>query len=163
MAPQMTKAKLLEFMRTERAAWDALLAEVGEERMLEAGVDGAWSVKDIVSHVTYWEQDTLRVLEVVARGETPEFSEQDEMDALNARAVARNQHHAPSAVIADSQRVHQALLAMVETFPEADLIDPNRFEWLPDWTLWQVIAGESYWHYRQHVPTIRAWLDRRNA
>ncbi len=163
MPPRMTKTRLLEFMRTERAGWEALLAEVGEERMVEAGVDGDWSVKDILAHVTYWEQDTVRILKAVARGETPQFSDVDEVDALNAQAVARYQQRPPSAVIADSQRVHQELIQQVEALSEEDLTDPNRFEWMPDWTLWQVIAGESYWHYRQHVPSIRAWLDKRDA
>ena len=39
--------------------------------MLEPGVTGAWSVKDILAHVTTWEGEALKHLPLVLRGEKP--------------------------------------------------------------------------------------------
>ncbi len=40
MNDQMDRIELLKVIRTERAHWEALLAEVGEAQMTQAGVDG---------------------------------------------------------------------------------------------------------------------------
>ena len=49
-----TKGDLLEAIEREREAWEALLAEVGEDRMLEAGPMGEWTFKDLVAHLNGW-------------------------------------------------------------------------------------------------------------
>lgn len=48
----MTGARLAETLRAERARWNALLAHVGMDRMDVPGVDGEWSVKQMVAHLT---------------------------------------------------------------------------------------------------------------
>ncbi len=34
-----------------RAQWDALIAQIDEQWMLEPDVEGKWSVKDIIAHI----------------------------------------------------------------------------------------------------------------
>lgn len=48
----MTKNELLNLLRLARAEWDALLASIDEARMREPGVEGDWSIKDLIAHVT---------------------------------------------------------------------------------------------------------------
>jgi len=55
MNNHLTTTQLLEVMRTARSNWEALLAEVGEARLTEPGVEGDWSLKDIIAHITYFE------------------------------------------------------------------------------------------------------------
>jgi hypothetical protein len=57
MDAQMDKAAFLATLRAKHAEWEALLAEVGEARMVQPGVAGEWSVKDIVAHVTWGERE----------------------------------------------------------------------------------------------------------
>ena len=52
----MTGARLATILRDERAKWDALLAQVLPERIDIPGVEGTWSVKDLVAHLTWYEQ-----------------------------------------------------------------------------------------------------------
>jgi hypothetical protein len=47
----MRRAELLAELKSEQEAWERLLGEVGEDRMEEPGVAGAWSIKDIVAHL----------------------------------------------------------------------------------------------------------------
>ncbi|MBD0328165.1 MAG: ClbS/DfsB family four-helix bundle protein, partial [Pyrinomonadaceae bacterium] len=67
----MNKAELLENLNTECANWDALLAEVGEGRMMQPGVVGDWSVKDVTAHLTTWERRPLEWLRAAQHGGTP--------------------------------------------------------------------------------------------
>ena len=81
-----TKAELVDAMRAKRAAWEALLDEVGEARMIEPGVDGEWSVKDVIAHVTVYERWTLNRLQPGLRGEQYVRSDLDieDVDERNA-------------------------------------------------------------------------------
>ena len=65
----MKRAELLAQLNSEQKAWEALLAEIGEDRMQEPGVQGEWSIKDIVAHLTAWRRRTVGRLEAVASGQ----------------------------------------------------------------------------------------------
>ena len=52
----MTGARLAEILRAERIPWNALLDQVGLDRMDIPGVEGEWSVKQLVAHLTWYEQ-----------------------------------------------------------------------------------------------------------
>ena len=54
----MRRADLLAQLRSENEGWEGLLAEIGEDRMDEPGVAGAWSIKDIVAHLAAWRRRT---------------------------------------------------------------------------------------------------------
>ena len=46
-------------------AWQALqdaYAGLSEAELLQPGVTGTWSVKDIIAHVTWWEEEALEHL-----------------------------------------------------------------------------------------------------
>jgi hypothetical protein len=49
--------------RKDRAEWDRVLAEVRKEQMLEPGLPGGWSVKDVIAHVNWYEQEMVVLLE----------------------------------------------------------------------------------------------------
>jgi len=164
----MNKAKFLETMRSERTRWDALLAEVGETRMGEPGVAGDWSVKDIVAHVTAYERGLVDWLEAASHGESLEFPTLDhpDVDYRNALIFAQNQGLPLRDVLAESRQVFERLLRLAQALSDEELLDPQRTEWFVRlrWgesrVLWECIADDSYHHYHQHVPGIRAWLDR---
>ncbi len=69
MDEQMNKPKLLETLRSKRAEWDAVLAEIPAAQMTEPGVAGEWSVKDIIVHLTYHERWFADRLHESLRGE----------------------------------------------------------------------------------------------
>lgn len=55
--PQPTRdTAISDLMRAEHARLEALLAGVSDERSIEPGAFGAWSVKDMLAHITFWEQ-----------------------------------------------------------------------------------------------------------
>lgn len=50
----MTKSELLNWLQEEYQQWEALLREIGPERMGHPGVNGNWSMKDMAAHLTGW-------------------------------------------------------------------------------------------------------------
>ncbi len=59
----MHKTQLLETLRIEREQWESLLAQIGEGRMTQPGVADEWSVKDIITHVMWYERETVGILQ----------------------------------------------------------------------------------------------------
>jgi hypothetical protein len=167
MDTAMTKAQLLDNLRTGRAQWEALLAQVGADHMTTPGVEGDWSVKDVIAHITLYEQRTAERLEAAARNERPAPSPWPadlDMDARNALIYEAHRDQPLAEVQAESQQAFDRLVAAVEALPEDALVEPGRFAWLEGDPLWEVIPGNSYAHYEEeHTPPLRAWLAQQPA
>jgi len=154
-------------MRSERERWEALLAEVDGPQMERPGVTGDWSVRDIIAHVTAYERGLVEWLAAASRGKSVEFPDLDhpDVDYRNAVIFQKNQERPLEDVLLEAKQVFQQLLQWVGQWPEEELIDPQRTEWfvIHRWKesrpLWKCIADDSYRHYHQHIPDIRAWLD----
>src|SRR5690349_17521180 len=84
----MTKQRLLAELQAEQEQFEALLDQIGTERMDQPGVAGHWSVKDIVAHLTGWRQRTVQRLRAERHGEAapppPWPSDLQTDDAINA-------------------------------------------------------------------------------
>jgi hypothetical protein len=94
MENTMTKAQLLAELRAARAEWDALMAQVGEERMTEPGAAGVWSVKDVVAHLTSYARWYANAAEAQLRGELspPDGTEGMDFEQRNQEHQRREQH-----------------------------------------------------------------------
>jgi hypothetical protein len=155
----MDKTSFLDSLKTERARWDALLAQVGEARMTVPGAEGEWSVKDIIAHVSWFEREMVDVLRAHALVGSELWNLPQ--DQRNTAVFEQNRDRALHDVLGESQRMFPQLLELVEALSDEDLNDPGRFAGMPnDWLPWKIIAGNTYTHYPDHGASIRAWLDR---
>src|SRR5579883_843868 len=50
------KALLLNLLQTEHSLLETLLNSLSAEQLLQAGISGSWSIKDVLAHLTWWEQ-----------------------------------------------------------------------------------------------------------
>src|SRR5258705_11681501 len=62
MGSPKTKSELLRAMEAGRHAWDTVLSQIDEQALSEPGVEGVWSVKQIVAHVAGYEEWTSAFL-----------------------------------------------------------------------------------------------------
>ena len=61
---------------------------------------------------------------------------------------------------AESARVYAALIEQLELLPEEAYSNAVRFADMPsDWVPWELIAGNTIWHYPDHTGAIRQLLD----
>ena len=163
-----TKSEMLNSIRAYRARWEALLAEVGEERMLEPGVMGSWTFKDVAAHMTGWrDRATIARLEAGLRDEPlapppwpSELDEDDDADVqvINQWIYQHNRDRSLSEVLDDARESWRRMEVAVEGLSEEALLDPNRFSWMNGYALGEVVPG-SPGHFAEHEEMIRAWLD----
>jgi hypothetical protein len=160
---RLTTAQLLEVMRTARANWESLLAEVGEARLTEPGVEGDWSLKDIIAHITYFETWATNCLMAIRRGEPLSQLEYKglSIDEENALIYERQRSLPLADVLRGSQISFQRSIESVQGLPDNDLYDLEFTRTFgADWTIFDLIAGDTFEHYNDHSTSVRAWLDR---
>ena len=158
----MNKAELLRELQEEYQNWQALLDQIGPARMDQPGVAGAWSIKDIVAHLTGWRRRTVGRLQALQRGQPepappwPAHLQTD--DDINAWIYQSRQSDSVSEVLDESHQVFQQLLAVIESLPEDVLAEVHRLPWMEGQPF---NAAEFFAHFHEeHESDMRAWLTR---
>ena len=157
----MEKATLLKTLTETRAAWEALLAQIDEELKQRPGAAGKWSVKDVIAHVTWGESEIAPVLRthILAGSELWNLSD----DERNEIMYQQNKDRPLYDIVNEERQAYTTLLEAVQTLSDEDLNDPHRFKNMPqEWSPWQLIAGNSFKHYEDHMPSIREWLAKQS-
>lgn len=125
--------------------------------MLEPGVNGAWSVKDVIAHVTSWEGEAMKYLPGIAEGRRPPryATLYGGIDAFNAETHQRRKTLPLSDVLAQQMDIHRRLIAFLATVPDDQLAGGTRFR--------HRLRLDTYGHYPKHAAAIRNWRQRRFA
>ncbi len=150
----MDKHQFLKKVDQGWAALEAAYAGLPEARLAEPGVVGDWSVKDLLAHVTTWEEEALKYLPLIlAGGRPPRYSTQyGGLDAFNA--LITEQKRGLSLAEAQAQRAstHQRLLDYLSGVPAEPFASDTPFR--------HRLRMETYGHYSLHTKMIRAWRER---
>ena len=119
--------------------------------MLEPGVTGAWSVRDIIAHVTTWEEEALKHLPLVLMGKRPpRYSvTYGGIDAFNAKTTEQKRNLSLREVFRQQEDVHRRLLELIESVAENQLGGDTRFR--------HRLRLDTYGHYPKHAPAIKEW------
>lgn len=159
-----TKGELIERARRAHTALEQTIGGLTDAQMTAPG-EGGWSIKDILAHITAWEQMLLRFhIGKKPFGEAAGMEavnyETDEIDDINEAFYRRDKDKPVSEVLAAFRRSYEQVLATLEAMDEARLFEPytppggDTTGLLADW-----IAGDTFDHYDEHRETIRSILQ----
>jgi hypothetical protein len=157
----MDKADFIDGLQEEYKGWQALLDQIGLERMDQPGVAGGWSIKDIVAHLTGWRRRTVARLQAAQHGDPepsppwPAHLQTD--DEINAWIYEANRERSVREVMDESHQVFQQLLAAIEGLPDQAFLDAQHYlPWL-EGSPFTPATFFSHFH-EEHEPDMRAWL-----
>jgi DinB family protein/metal binding Ada-like protein len=141
-------------------AWCAFkqsYAGLSDPELLEPGVTGAWSVRDIIAHVTTWEEETLKHLPLILTGKRPPrySATYGGIDAFNARTTEQKKNLSLLEVFRQQEDVHRRLIELIEGVPENQLGGDTRFR--------HRLRLDTYGHYPKHADAITQWRRSRRA
>lgn len=159
----MTKDQLLDRIERAHAAFEAALAGLSEAHMAEPGVQDDWSIKDILAHITFWHRRLSYLVGTAQRGEPftslrgPDEDGQAAVNRANAENYAANQHRPLDELRAEYAQAYDQALASVAALTNADLQAGSQISAALGGSVVELIAGDTYEHYQEHLPPIQAW------
>jgi hypothetical protein len=153
----MDRRQLLTRLDTAWVAFNESYAGLSDERLMEPGVTDAWSVRDILAHVTTWEEEALKHLPLILKGGTPpRYSvHYGGIDAFNARMTEQKRNLSLPEVRDQLAATHDRLVAFIQDVPEHHLTGETRFL--------RRLRLDTYRHYPIHTEAIRQWRQRQIA
>jgi len=153
----MDRSQLLK--RLDKA-WEALkesYAGLSDSELMESGVTGAWSVRDIIAHVSWWEEEALTHLPLILDGgKPPRYSvTYGGIDAFNAQMAEQKRNLSLIEVLRQLDETHRRLIDFIQSAPEDQFIRETRFR--------HRLRLDTYSHYPKHTEAIRKWREQRSA
>lgn len=139
------KSLTLDLVRESHAIHQGFVAGLTDAQRAEIGTYAHWSAKDVLAHVTFWQECQYQRLEAARRGETPpKFAD---VERLNKETFDVRHERSWTDVIADSERAFMVLTEATQGFSEAELSEPKHFAWQDtDAALWTSINGTANEH-----------------
>lgn len=163
----MTAAEVVARLTGARAEFDALVAAVPRERLEVATPGGAHSPKDIVVHITAYEDLIVRRLRASRAGETTAFDrDRDSWEAFNERIWAEAAAVSVDEALARAREVFAALLEEVAALSDEEIAAPTKATaaldpgWLEGREVWELIGIDAFDHYPMHFDALAAAGDR---
>ena len=145
----MDRHQLLQRLDKAWLEFKESYAGLSDSQILQPGVQGGWSVRDILAHVTTWEEEALTHLPLILDGgRPPRYSTTyGGIDAFNALMTERKRHLSLVEVRRQLDEVHGRLMDYVRAAPEELLTRETRFR--------RRLRLDAYGHYPKHARVIR--------
>lgn len=153
------KVELLTRLKHDRQELLETIAGIPQSVMIQPGVVGPWSLKDILVDLTLREAELVTLLFQARQGQKPSTLQVSTVavDEINARWYEENRERPLDRALADFGAVRQQTIRRVEEFSEADLTRSDRFPWAGSKPLSVWIAADTFVHEAEHLEQIRKW------
>jgi len=156
------KSQLLSAMKTEHDLLEKALAVLTREQISAVSHATKWSVKDVLSHLTEWEQMCLGWYEAGLKGKTPALPAEGynwaQLPALNTAIIKKHRDRSVDEVLTHFRTSYRKILKTVQEMREADLFAPGRYAWTGKNALAAYVIGSTSSHYAWAGKEIRKCL-----
>jgi hypothetical protein len=159
----MKRDEVVARLKGARAVFDEKLAAVPPEALTAPAPGSTHSVKDIVAHVTAYDDLIVQRLISARHGSTTAFErDRQGWEAFNERTWSEAAGMKPKAVLRRAADVFAALVHEVEQLSDEEVnaragstaaLDPA---WLEGNAPWQAIGVDAFEHYPMHYDALDA-------
>lgn len=152
-------------MENSHADFLAALDGLSEADMTSERTLGDWSIKDLLSHLAFWEEQAISMLRLVAEGRASDVVRPvnpQQIKSWNAREVA-NRRDLPLAAIFDGLVAnYHELQNAVNAISEEEWQNTRVRSWRGHQQPISLIAAlDTYEHYNEHRQQIIGWRQSR--
>ena len=157
-----SKNEMLAQIRETRANLQAVLDTLSNEQITTPNVQGEWSVKDMLAHISAWERLAMDRLDAGFNNREPGYNRiqnDADVDEFNASVYDRNKGRPLFEVWAEFDASHKAFLKVIEALDEETFAGNIPAAWGQDIEVWKLIGANTCWHYPEHSEAIEAWLE----
>ena len=163
----MNKSELLIWLSEEYRNWEEFLEHIDPAHMEVPGVNGSWSMKDMVAHITCYQPWVTARIQAAADGAPepppPWPAELQTDNEVNAWIYETNRGSSVSEVLDDARQIFHQFFAVIENLPEDVRIEEVQHGGKMFYLMWlgdqRFQVGEIFDHFHDdHEADIRAWL-----
>jgi hypothetical protein len=159
---QVSKSQLLKDIQAEHSRLERCISALEPEQMIQPGIVGDWSVKDVLAHLAAWEQLFLEWYRTGLQNNDsatpPVGMSRKAMDALNREIYQNNCQRDLDNILSAFHSSYLETLTTIDAIPEEAIFSPGRFSWTGRFTLADYIAGNTCNHYAWARAQIRKHL-----
>ncbi len=161
-----SKRDLLEAIEQEHASFVELVDSLRGADRDRPGVWGDdWTVKDLLAHLTAWEQMFLRWYREGAAGLQPAVPADgykwNETPRLNRAIWREHKDHSWPRVRDAFDASYQEIRDLAGELGESELLTPGRHSWTKKLPLMTYLAANTSSHYRTATKILKRWLRTR--
>ena len=148
----MKKDQVLKRLEKAWATFQESYVGLSNPQLMVAGVMDNWSVKDILAHVTTWEEEALKYLPLIlTEGKPPRYIQFGGIDAFNAQMAEQKRDMTLSDVQRQLDETHRLLIDYLQSVPEEQFTRETRFR--------HRLRLDTYSHYPLHARAIQEWRE----
>ena len=159
MPRPQTKQEIYEAIKVERKKLNSALGKLSDDQMEMPGACEKWSVKDILSHLTDWEQRGIRWYRAGLRGEVPKTPDDNfnwrQLPALNHEIYLKHKDLSLEKVCKNYQESFDEMMAAIDGMTEEELFTPEFYKWTGNGLLRDYVNANTASHYRWASKLIR--------
>ena len=153
----MTRDEIIQTIHQQHTELLAALDGIPEETLTKMPYVDWWTIKDLIGHITMWQQVALQFVNEYKLNGLPKqlgIKDDDDLNRYNKRGVAMRRDWSLQAVRQESETTYRDLVAAVESLSDADLFKPLPAPWGEGATMERLIAVNSYQHVPEHIEQI---------
>jgi hypothetical protein len=156
-----TTAEWIALLREELGEWQKVLGGMSEAEIVAPNRVDALSLKDVIAHLTAWQQITVARLEAGRDNREPVFAgwppeldpvHETDTDGINAWIYEKYRDQTWESVHYEWRERFLHVLELAEAMPEDVLMEMGRFAWLNGYPLVAVLRGTFYHHHEHREP-----------
>jgi len=161
---KLSKQGLLGKIEDTHADFGHAFEGLSAERMAQPGIysDHQWTVKDIIAHVTRWEQlqiSWLTAEQMAMPPTTPPLRMWVDSDGMNERYYADDQDRPLADVLDSFNQSFQQMLTAVAALSDEQIASDEPFM-ATTHPLYDHIAANTFEHYPEHTNAILDWRNK---
>ena len=153
----MTGKDLIERATTVRTEFTSMWDGLTEEQMTQRpGSQDDWSVKDLIAHLTWWQDHMVEWVELAASGGT--VIRKHTIDEANARTFNEKKDTSLEDVLAEWDASFPPFIALVEKLSDEQINDKS-VATIEDKPLLHFLGGDTFGHYQSHWNDLEQYVN----
>jgi hypothetical protein len=154
-----TKNELLKTIEAEHKALEGLLAGLSPEEMVQPGIVGEWSVKDVLAHLLEWHHVVLNWHAAGLQGKVPATPSEEfnwaQLPQLNQQIYEKHCHRSLAEIQKGFKDSHEKTVKTIQGLSEEELFRRGYYAWTKNNTLGAYFVSNTSSHYRWARTSIK--------
>jgi uncharacterized damage-inducible protein DinB len=166
----MTHPEVIAQLTASRQAFLAAIQGLSEETLTRVPVEGTWTIKDLIGHLTAWELALLTPLKASSRSLDPDNIRDDKItdvdiedvliadhDAWNAAQAQKRARWSLARVLDEYHAVRQELLQTLQDLEQTQWEINRTAPWGEQAPLENLLSGLVWHESDEHLKSINFW------